>query len=475
MTCINNSVRRLSVAIIVGLLAFVTNAAAQKKSSGAAAPAASTPGAQSQGAAASNAPFEVQMLSYGAMDQILQQLAEYACDQSPTKVVILDSPTLQSLEAFDSFYVNAETLKSAFEAMTSAGGAGGGIDDFADITNAVATMATSSTSESSFSFTIQDPTVAIALLHHLQEQDLAACKGAYYAGVYTVHEVENAKTANGQTLNNVSTELKNVSLTRVASLSAILRGGAAARCAATKTVAIGLTTGGTITGGTTTGATTTGGTTTGGVTTGATTTGGTTTGGTTTAGVTTGGTTTGGTTSGGTTTGGTTTGGTTQGGTTTGGTTSGGSPILAVSSQDPCVAAFNNLDGSYNSFLAGLSTPNATTGQPGLSSILQGYHLRALLGTATKDSPILGIYINVAAAGGTQQDRKNIITALFTGDWIRYSGGVSLNVIVFKIAGDDSKILFSDLLRYRTPLKTISKPKGYNGAGSAGDNLGDLP
>ena len=52
------------------------------------------------------------------------------------------------------------------------------------------------------------------------------------------------------------------------------------------------------------------------------------------------------------------------------------------------------------------------------------------------------MYLSIVAAGGTQQDRKNLLTNLFTGDLIRYSGGVSVNAIVFLIASDDSKILF---------------------------------
>lgn len=395
--------------ILVGLLTAVPMTNAQKKGSSAPSAAAS-PAASGAGATASNAPFEVEMLSYGALDQILQKLGDYSCKQHINgdtnagvfdTVVVLDSPTLQNLQAFDSFYANAETLISAFDTMTSKAGAGGGIDDFADITNAVVAAATSSNSEASFTFTIQDPTVAIALLHHLQSSSTSkGCQDAYYGGVYSVNEVTGAKI-NGKDLNTVSQELDRLARTRSTALKFVVGqykpapAVGALPCLATPTVAAGASAGNT--------------------------------------------------------------------------------PIYAVSSQDPCVAAFNNLDGTYNSFLAGLSAPNSTSGLPAFASILQGYRLRALFGTATETKPILAIYLNVAVAGGTQQDRKNLITALFTGDWIRYSGGVSVNVIVFQIGGKKSKILFSDLLRYRTPLKTISKPKGYNGAGSAGDNLDDLP
>jgi hypothetical protein len=94
---------------------------------------------------------------------------------------------------------------------------------------------------------------------------------------------------------------------------------------------------------------------------------------------------------------------------------------------------------------------------------------------------LLGIYLSISAAGGTQQDRKNLLTSLFTGDWIRYSGGVSVNVIVFKIANgktakeDKSAILLSDLIRYRIPLGHVKKPGGYDHAAEAGDNLTSIP
>jgi len=436
----------------MGLSAGAPNVSAQKKPSSTPAPSSSPSASNgsSQGAPASNAPLEVEMLSYGALDQILGKVSRYSCgqkfingDSAPLpfkKVLVLDSPTLQNLQAYDTFYANAEALKSSFNAMTGQSGAGAGIDVFADITNAVAAVAIATTTESSFSFTIQDPTAAIALLHHLQSEDSDACKKAYYAGVYTVNEIQGVRV-NGQPLNTVSQELDDLATTRALALQYVVGqylpapAAGTVPCVAAKSVATGVMTGGTTTGATTTGGVTTGGTTTGGI----------------------------------------TTGGTTTGGITTGGTTTGGSPVLTVNPQDPCIAAFNNIDTTYNTFLGGLSTPSATTGTPAIAQILQGYRLRGLFLKGTESDPILAIYLNVAAAGGTQQDRKNLLLSLFYGDLIRYSGGVSVNVIVFQIAGNNSKILFSDLLRYRTPLKQISKPKGYNGAGSAGDNLEDLP
>jgi hypothetical protein len=394
---------------LIAVFLFVSVASAQKKG-GAAAPASAAPAPAA--ATASTAPFEVEMLSYSALDKIMDKLSNYACQATPrnagaaaySSVVVLDSPALQALQAYDAFSVNAKAIASGFSALQAPAGAGAGIDDFADITNAVVAAAVSSTSETSFSFTIQDPTAAVVLLNHLRTETAPICKKAFYAGVYSV-DLTVTPTFHGVPISSVSDQLNALAGLRISALSAIMSAGQgntaalrnAAGCAPTPSGAATLNLGGV--------------------------------------------------------------------------------PVYPFAAQDPCITAFNNLDASYNAFLQGLSTPNSTTGAPALSSILQGYRLRALFASATVANPILGIYVNVAAAGGTQQVRKNLITAVITGDWIRYSGGVSVNVIAFQIAngatavGDKSEILLSDLIRYRTPLGTIKKPGGYDHAAEAGDNL----
>jgi hypothetical protein len=368
-------------AVILTIVTFISAANAQKKGSGATPAAAPASGA---GQTSSNAPFEVQMLSYGALDQTLKKLADYSCKLKPSpaykNILILDPPTIQALQSYDSFYANVEALSAAFNTMTPSGGAAGGVDTFADITSAVVAAAVASTSESSFSFTIQDPTAAIVLLHQLQSVD--RCTSAYYAGVYTVDQITGA-TLNGTQLTSVSQQLNDLAAMRTSALRYVV--GQA-------------------------------------------------------------------------------------------GTNAGTGPCVSKgTAQDPCIAAFNSLDSTYNAFLAGLSAPNATTGQPAISSITQGYRLRAFLAKASEQEPVLAIYLGVAAAGGTQQVRKNLFTAIFTGDWIRYSGAVSLNVIVFQVAGSKSNVLFSNLLRYRTPLKQINGPAKYDDAANAGDNLNSVP
>jgi hypothetical protein len=384
---------------ITGILCL--GAAAQKKSgtpSAAPSPASPTP----SGASPSNAPIEVEWLAYGALDEVLQKVADLSCGSrigTFPKVVVIDPPSLQALEAYDTFYEQAESLNAAFADMAPQTGAGGGIDEFADITNAIVAAAVSTTSESSFTFTIQDPTAAAILLGKLHEKASDGCKSAYYGGVYEVSDIADAKTSidvdkehpdkGKKKLPSVPDELVDLAATRALTLRSVLgqAGSNPKTCKAAVTAVQGAPAG-----------------------------------------------------------------------------------TTAVSSQDPCITAFNNIDGAYNSFLSALWASNSTTGQSGISAAIQGYKLRALFQTSSASSPVLGIYLSVATAGGTQQDRKNLFTAIFTGDLIRYSGGVSVNVILFKVAAPKSAILFSDLVRYRTPLTTIKAPVPHK-ALNEGDNL----
>jgi hypothetical protein len=494
--------RNLSLTVVLAALVLSACSAAAQKKGAAASPATAAPSPSSS----SSAPIEVQMLSYGALDQVLDKIASAVCDRRPAKVIVLDAPTLLALQDYDSFFVTAEALKGAFDEMTSGSSAGGGVDDFADISTAVATAAAASTSETSSSFTISDPTAALMLLNHLgtQNKQNKTCTNSYYGGIYSADESQGVyagttldKDGNQvpQPLFPVLKELNELSLVRNSALNT-LKPPAGKGSASIKIDAPGdeenLTSPASVADATAPRS------------------------------------------------------GLLQrvsfalqnpqapkppaptGPPQTGRHTKPANPNpdlksnspqphppavpdagghapqptvvccaavpapaaqdKAAGTADPRVAAFNSLDASYNSFLSGLSAPNATTGQPLLSSILQGFRVRALMSCTldqkdtnkkkldcpTDEKPVIGIYVNVASAGGTQQDRKNLITAVITGDWIRYSGGVSVNVIVFQVGGTKNGILFSDLIRYRTPLKTIKKPAGYNDAGSYGDNLGDV-
>jgi hypothetical protein len=129
-------------------------------------------------------------------------------------------------------------------------------------------------------------------------------------------------------------------------------------------------------------------------------------------------------------------------------------------------AGFDALDQTYNSFIQSLVSASST-GQPLLASIIQGYGIRQAL---RAPGTVFSVFVNVATAGGTQQVRKNALTALVTGDWIRYSGGIVINTMIMRY--DTGAILFSDVLRYRSPLTKIRKPL-HEKSTRYGDNLGD--
>jgi len=113
------------VLALLALTAIVSLDATAQKKSGAPPAASSSPASASP--SASNAPVEVEWLTYRALDRILQKVADFSCNPATDKftVVILDPPTLQALQAYDSFYDQAESLNAAFVDMAPKSGGGG--------------------------------------------------------------------------------------------------------------------------------------------------------------------------------------------------------------------------------------------------------------------------------------------------------------------------------------------------------------
>jgi len=215
--------RRPLMLCVFALLCLTAQA---QKGKGAAAPAAAAPATPAAGASASSAPVEVEWLSYSSLDKIAKKIADYTCGTTDgtfhtkvngAKVVVLDSPALQALAAYDTFYAQAEAIRTSFIDMApKSGSGGGGIDDFADITGAVTAAAVATTSETSSSFTIQDPTAAIMLLNQLKQANATECQNAQYAGVYEVSEIGKVDAP------TVPGELTSLASTRANALMAIL-------------------------------------------------------------------------------------------------------------------------------------------------------------------------------------------------------------------------------------------------------------
>jgi hypothetical protein len=477
------------MAVVLAATLAITDAGWSQKNKSATSPGstpATTPAA-AQGAPASTAPMEETMLGYAALDEVMNHVAGFVCDPQapPNKVLVLDMASLQNLQNFDSFYVNAEALRDAFSALANTPGASSGIDVFADITSAVATAAIASNAETGSTFTISDPSPALILLNKLGAQgkvnNVTNCQIPIYAGIYGEDEVGNFKlpgkfpNPNGDmvevSINSVQNELSALSKARAGAVDCLWN---AAQCGQTTSTLNKEQPNAQPAGGppandpppaqaqaTNPAASQIA-----------------------------------------------------KPGTTGGKPAAAGAPrnqpppnhapVVGLSGasqqkqqnqqnqqaqqvqppapltggttpQDPRIAAFNSMDTTYNTFLGSLSTPNATTGEPLLASVLSGFRLRSQL-NALSGTAVTAVYVNVAFAGGTQRDMKDLLLNLTTGDRILYSGAVGVNVIVFTLDGQKSAIKFSDFLRLRTPIEQMHNPTTDKGElFNAGDNLGDIP
>jgi hypothetical protein len=141
--------------------------------------------------------------------------------------------------------------------------------------------------------------------------------------------------------------------------------------------------------------------------------------------------------------------------------------LLKTISSSPTQGGQSGPGGLQNGQGAGQTTPagggsqqtgasTATGSGAGLVSLEQG----AALNTLLSDNDTYVLYADVVAAGGTQRDRKNILT-LITGDWISYSGGAIVNVAL--VHSKDTSLELADTLRYRSAFaRHLSSPKEYS-------------
>lgn len=175
-------------------------------------------------------------------------------------------------------------------------------------------------------------------------------------------------------------------------------------------------------------------------------------------------------------------------------------------------AAISDVDTLYDNFVNALLQPNSSTGTIGSAAILQGMQLTDFLSRGFVQTPVLEcvtgdqkgkvqctlddastppepgsdqcrctlsdngsrgnepliVLASVVAAGGTQHTKKNILTALITGDDITYSGGAAVNFSLW--SPGDSKPQDQNVYRYRTDFKDMRKPTDQNHV-DCGDNL----
>ena len=130
----------------------------------------------------------------------------------------------------------------------------------------------------------------------------------------------------------------------------------------------------------------------------------------------------------------------------------------SATNTSPLWLAADHLNTDYDQLLNTLSTSvaqnqtavTATPGpNPGITSIVQGAQMARVL----KQPNTYLLYANVVSAGGTQRDRKNLFTIIFTGDLISYSGGAVVNYALTESATD--KLVDADVLRYRSSFTRL--------------------
>jgi hypothetical protein len=158
----------------------------------------------------------------------------------------------------------------------------------------------------------------------------------------------------------------------------------------------------------------------------------------------------------------------------------GNSPAVSAKPATPgagdtvLTAALTDVDGLYDGFMNSLLQVNSSTGVVGVASIIQGRQLATLI-AGTKDAdgagsvgPAYVLIASVVAAGGTTHVHKTFWTALSTGDKYSYSGGVTVNVALWK--WPNKSPTYSKIDRYRSPLMKLNAPSNVTGV-KAGDNL----
>jgi len=126
--------------------------------------------------------------------------------------------------------------------------------------------------------------------------------------------------------------------------------------------------------------------------------------------------------------------------------------------------ALTGATGLLNQFLSSYGLPASGTSVAPISPVLIGAQLTSLLNrididASTKpptDHPTYIVFWEGSVAGGTQRDRKNLLTNVFTGDWISYSGGAVLSFGMIDVRS--GALLLPAVHRFMTPYTTFKDP-----------------
>jgi len=159
-------------------------------------------------------------------------------------------------------------------------------------------------------------------------------------------------------------------------------------------------------------------------------------------------------------------------------------PTVTLASDPIATPALVDANGMYDNFMNALLQVNSSSGAVGSGAIEQGYQLAAVLAgpidqdkeVPTYSHPAYTLLASILSAAGTMRDHKTLWTALTTGDKITFSGGLIVNVALWKT--NDPMPMYATILRYRVPFTDVQdpkhpsdgKPKPFSGS-AKGDNL----
>jgi hypothetical protein len=123
----------------------------------------------------SNAPFESQMLAYGAVDKIAHEIVNHVCQnvQDDTanrkvRVVLYDPNTFTSIQSYGAFEANLQVLTAAYENVRlELGGTKTASVGPLDVASLILQYAAASTTETAGGITISDSAIRMSIAHYL--------------------------------------------------------------------------------------------------------------------------------------------------------------------------------------------------------------------------------------------------------------------------------------------------------------------
>jgi hypothetical protein len=124
------------------------------------------------GQGAATAPFETQVLAYGAVDQIALAIAKSACaqiikDKAAATIIIYDATAFSSIQSYGGYEATLQVLRAAYKKIQSDATGKAEEAGIQDVAALILQYAGASTVENPSSITIVDDAVKLSIAHYL--------------------------------------------------------------------------------------------------------------------------------------------------------------------------------------------------------------------------------------------------------------------------------------------------------------------